>query len=799
MNRLSITHRAAVAAASATTVIAMASIVPGAAGAEGSNPFGSGCSQHMAYLVPGTWETTPAADPSKPAGLLGAVGEKLTKSYGSTITVIYPNYSASAFDKGKTYAQSETDGVARLRDLIEQCPTSQNVIGGYSQGADVAGDVAADIGHGRGPVDAGKVEAVGLVADPKQGNAPVAGPAPDGKGISGARPGGFGQLEQKVRQLCAPGDMYCSTNSSQHSFIAGLGKALGAVSGGEATTAEATTTTAGTPPATNAESTESDPQTTALGGSGELTSDYSRTDLPGAVAGAQTLQTGLGQLGNQGTPAAGGQASELASLASLAGQLLDTFTAVADTQQWVTKTPGATKYVQGADAGTPAGQANSLLSTLGGMDIPAIISSATSIASGLSQALGSSPTVPLTSATTPITTAPAEAPATTTAEATSTPTAITTPEATSTPATSTTASSPSTASSTPTSSSSSGGESTTSTSTVSPSVGDSDAGAVVDPGSEVSSLPVPSGAGEGGAPWQGTGALPTPGAASGPATAAASAPDIGGLTASAAQLVAQVAPLNSADKTALNSAASVLGGLKPEVLIGQGLNVMRAVTSTDYAGIVANLQRLPQQIFTGNIAGAHKSAGELNNQLSPWVTMASQIDFKTAAQLVSLVPDTSGTTQIASVVLGLLGNLDIIRLAKNVGQVQEVAWQVLESRNLLALTQLLPIGLDLASVALGVLEPGAKMSPELLGTGASPEQQAVATASSGRDMSAMFGSLTQLASSQGTQDLSKLVGEGLTAATFYASNAHGSYGTLIIDGKPALDWLYEFFRKALGG
>lgn len=316
---------------------------------------------------------------------------------------------------------------------------------------------------------------------------------------------------------------------------------------------------------------------------------------------------------------------------------------------------------------------------------------------------------------------------------------------------------------------------------------------MVDPGG---TLPG-SGTGEGSAPWQGTSALPTPGSST--TGAATSSPDIAGLTASAAQLVAQVAPLGAADKTALTSASSVLGGLKPDVLIGQGLNVITAVTSTDYAGIVANLQALPQQIFTGNIAGAHKISGDLNNQLSPWVKMAAQVDFKTAAKLVALVPDTSGTTAIASVVLGLLGNLDIIRLAKNVGQIQEVAWQVLETRNLFALTQLLPIGLDLASVALGVLEPGAKMSPDLLGTGASPEQQALATASGGQDMTAMFGSLTQLVSSQGAQDLSKLVGEGLTAATFYASNAHGSYDKLVIDGKPALEWLYDFFRTALGG
>ena len=763
MSRLKMRPVIAGLATLSTTLTVVATVPATASAAQPSR-----CTPYMAYLVPGTWETTATADPSKPAGLLGKVGTELEKSYGSQITVVYPNYSASAFDKGETYASSEADGVQRLRGLIELCPESQNVLGGYSQGADVAGDVAWQIGNGQGPVDPDKVDAVGLVADPKQGNAPVAGPAPTGKGIAGIRPGGFGKLADKVRQVCAPGDLYCSTNSSEHSFIAGLGQVLGSAGNGETapTTATVADTTTSTTPATGSTTSTLDAQA--------LTSDYSRTDVPGTVSTAAALNDQLAQLQGQPAPASGGQASQIASLASLAGQLLETFTAVADTQQWVQQTPGADKYLSNAQPGTPAAQANSLLSTFNSMDIPAILSTTSSVASSLSQALGSSPTAPLT---TPATTAPSDDVAPTSPTTTTTPTTTTSSSTTPTTSTGTASTTSTTAVSSPSSPLSVGGDTT-----------------AVPPGESVTVSPtVPAGAGEGSAPaWQGTGALPTP-------QTSGAAPDYAALGASAAQLVAQVAPLNSADKTALTSASTVLGGLKPEVLIGQGLNVVTAVTSTDYRGIVAGLQRLPQQIFTGDIPGAHKTAGDLNNMLSPWVTMAAQIDFKTAAKLVALIPDPSGTTQIASVVLGLLGNLDIVRLARNVGQLQEVAWQVLESHNLMALTQLLPIALDLASVALGVLEPGAKMSPDLLGAGATPQQQALATASQGQDMAGMFGSLTQLVSSQGAQDLSKLVGEGLTAATFYASNAHGRYDKLIIDGKTALDWLYDFFREALGG
>lgn len=251
---------------------------------------------------------------------------------------------------------------------------------------------------------------------------------------------------------------------------------------------------------------------------------------------------------------------------------------------------------------------------------------------------------------------------------------------------------------------------------------------------------------------------------------------------------------------ALATAGNILGTLKPATIINQALNVVSAVVDTDYQGIINSLATLPQQVFRGDVKGAHNTARMLNKQFEPWVKMAAQIDFHTAAQLVTFIPDTTGTTQIVSLVLGLLANVDIVRLARDVGQIQELAWSVLETGNLLQLARLVPIGLDLASVGLGVLSPGAKLSLEQLDAAADPSQQSMAAAATGNDLPGIASNLVSLAGSQGAQDLTSLIGQGLDAASFYASGTHTKYASMLVEGgKTALQWLVDFFRQRISG
>ncbi len=113
---------------------------------------------------------------------------------------------------------------------------------------------------------------------------------------------------------------------------------------------------------------------------------------------------------------------------------------------------------------------------------------------------------------------------------------------------------------------------------------------------------------------------------------------------------------------------------------------------------------------------------------------------------------------------------------------------------------LLPVGLDLASVAVTMLSGKAsKTPPELLG-----KQSSAATSISAQaqnlDLPALTGSLTTMAQSRGAEDLTALVGEGLKAASFFTSGAHTNYDTLVVDnaGRNAITWLSDWLNLQIG-
>ncbi|WP_032368359.1 cutinase family protein [Rhodococcoides fascians] len=643
------------------------------------------CAKYVAIMAPGTWETNAAANPTTPVGMLATVGNALKQTYGNDIEVYYPAYAASAFDKGRTYADSKETGKSAINNILTSaCAASKFLLSGYSQGADAAGDVAAEIGNGRGVVPAARILGVGLVADPHQGTAggTVVGPKVDGQGIGGVRPEGFGSLAPVVKQLCNPTDLYCSTNAGKDGLLAGLGKVLAnkpvdpantggqtslAASGSTAapsTTAQGGVTGAGTQPGTTP---------TQAGGvsdfSSSLVSDFSRVDLAGAANTASTLGERVATLpesvGTNRTQ------SQVASVGASATSLLNTLEPVADVQSVIAANPGIRSTLDTAPDGSPEAKTSTVLDALDQIDIPAVLSTATSIADTASSVLG------------------------------------------------------------------------------------------------------------------GTGTTAS-------------------LAGTASTLSGQVAPLQSVSPDALTSATQVLSLLKPKTVVNQVVNVATGFTSLDYQGIVDNLIALPQKVAALDVAGSHKIAGDLNNQFAPIVKMAAGVDLHTLAALVAMIPDPSGSAQIASLVLSLLGNVDVIRLANDVGAIQEVAWKILETGNLAAAAELLPIGLDLASVAVGVLTgSAAKTSPDQLGTQTQVTGQSAAIgqqASTG-DFAGLAGSLVSLASSPSAGDAAELVGAGIDAATFFASGAHQSYGDFKVDstGRSALQWLIDFFTQKIGG
>ncbi|MFF2110605.1 cutinase family protein [Rhodococcus koreensis] len=296
---------------------------------------------------------------------------------------------------------------------------------------------------------------------------------------------------------------------------------------------------------------------------------------------------------------------------------------------------------------------------------------------------------------------------------------------------------------------------------------------------------------------------------SGTTTLPATDPQISQLSTTAASLSSQIAPVATTPVDALAAASSVLSVLKPTVVVDQALNVVTGITALDIPKILHNLIVLPQRIAAGDVRGARDAARELNVHFAPLVKMVAAVDLKWVSQILAIIPDPTGYTQIAALVTSILGNVDVIKLANIAGQAQEIAWAAADKLfpppgvlpdPLGAAAQtaaLIPLGLELASVAANMLTGKAgKTAPVLLGKQANPVGNAVTTQAQTLDLQGLAGSVSTMARSQGAEDLAAVVGEGLNAASFFASGAHQSYQNLVVDnaGRNAIQWVSDWLN-----
>jgi len=214
--------------------------------------------------IPGTWESSPTDDPLNPTqfpiALLRNVTGPITDQFGRDRVEVYTVPYTAQFhnplsaDKQMSYNDSRAEGaraaVKAMTRMNDKCPLTSYVLIGFSQGAVIAGDLASDIGNGRGPVDEDLVLGVTLIADGRrqEGVGQEIGPNPPGEGaeitlhevpmlsalgltMTGARPGGFGALNNRTNQICAAGDLICA--APQQAFnITNLPSTLDVLAGG---------------------------------------------------------------------------------------------------------------------------------------------------------------------------------------------------------------------------------------------------------------------------------------------------------------------------------------------------------------------------------------------------------------------------------------------------------------------------------------------------------------------------------------------------------------------------------------
>ncbi|GLC22312.1 MULTISPECIES: carboxylesterase Culp6 [Mycobacterium] len=222
------------------------------------------CPDVQLVSVPGTWESWPTDDPLNPVqfpkalllNVTGPIRQQFDQARVQTYTVPYTAQFRNPLsaDDQMTYNDSRAEGtratVKAITDMNNKCPLTSYVIIGFSQGAVIAGDVASDIGNGRGPVDEDLVLGVTLIADGRReggvgNNIP---PTPPGVGaevtlhevpvlaglgltMTGARPGGFGALDARTNEICAEGDLICAAPKEAFS-PANLPTTLNTLAGG---------------------------------------------------------------------------------------------------------------------------------------------------------------------------------------------------------------------------------------------------------------------------------------------------------------------------------------------------------------------------------------------------------------------------------------------------------------------------------------------------------------------------------------------------------------------------------------
>ena len=137
------------------------------------------CPDVQLISIPGTWESSPQLDPFNPTqfpiALLLNVTNPIRGQFGTDRVAIYTVPYTAQFhnplssDGQMSYNDSRAEGtraaVKAMKDMNNRCPLTSYVLVGFSQGAVIAGDIASDIGNGRGPVDADLVLGVTMIAD----------------------------------------------------------------------------------------------------------------------------------------------------------------------------------------------------------------------------------------------------------------------------------------------------------------------------------------------------------------------------------------------------------------------------------------------------------------------------------------------------------------------------------------------------------------------------------------------------------------------------------------------------------
>ena len=202
------------------------------------------CPRYEVLSAPGTWESAKDDDPITPSfnpqSFMLSITQPIQAAYAPDDIKVWTLPYTAEFKNiqsmgEKSYDASREEGTATLLKEMEkthsECPQTPFILAGFSQGAVIMGDVASEIGNGRASIPAESIAGVTLIADGRRESAygqvvgnPVAGvgaevalhpvnaliqPIVPQATMRGTRAGGFGELDGRVNEICAPDDSIC--------------------------------------------------------------------------------------------------------------------------------------------------------------------------------------------------------------------------------------------------------------------------------------------------------------------------------------------------------------------------------------------------------------------------------------------------------------------------------------------------------------------------------------------------------------------------------------------------------------
>lgn len=185
-----------------------------------------GCKSRYLIAVPGGANTVAGVPTFLPhGGQVLSTGLLVQGATAGQTQPLWVSYNSLAFANRPYYAASaEAYGVTRgtVDKLASSCPNATFSLTGYSLGADVAARLTRDIAYGNGPVTADRIDGVALIANPYQGHNGAAlspGTSPDSVGALGQLEGGYGQLADRVLEICRPDDLVCSMKEAHRPLV----------------------------------------------------------------------------------------------------------------------------------------------------------------------------------------------------------------------------------------------------------------------------------------------------------------------------------------------------------------------------------------------------------------------------------------------------------------------------------------------------------------------------------------------------------------------------------------------------